>query len=280
MAELARQIAGINREAAEKEAEVAELQAQKERQSGRKIKEMADAADSLSKKCAPPSSWSLRPMQEKNLLLSTVFSSNIYRACAALKRLFLFVSRLVQLTTTRKNAGENLEAERAMCDQHRASISELAEEKLAAKALPCFSALPWGPYLNMTEGNLRSHCQEQSTKQATYHHEHSTSERCLNTAVAGADGCSDRSARRGGGGGRCSRDSRGGSTARAGRRGGGRWARRVESQRAGTPGRRADRPGNPHSPHNKSPLAVERPCHITISTPTVGCCSTDRLRPL
>lgn len=43
------------------------------------------------------------------------------------------LSRLVQLTTGRKNAGENLDAEKATCDQYRASISELAEETLAAK---------------------------------------------------------------------------------------------------------------------------------------------------
>jgi len=80
VAELARQIAGINREAAEKEAEVAELQAQKERQSGRQIKEIADAADSLSKKCAPPSSWSLRPHKCKLSYRLTVFLSYTCRA--------------------------------------------------------------------------------------------------------------------------------------------------------------------------------------------------------
>jgi len=57
----------------------------------------------------------------------------------------VFIRRLVQLTTTRKNAGENLDAERAMCDQHRASISELAEEKLAAKAFPIPHCIATGP---------------------------------------------------------------------------------------------------------------------------------------
>lgn len=42
----------------------------------------------------------------------------------------------MQLTTGRKNAGENLDAEKATCDQYRASISELAEETLAAKVCP------------------------------------------------------------------------------------------------------------------------------------------------
>jgi hypothetical protein len=39
----------------------------------------------------------------------------------------------VQLTTSRQNTQESLEADRAVCDQHRASIAELAEEALAAK---------------------------------------------------------------------------------------------------------------------------------------------------
>ncbi|BDA47769.1 Structural maintenance of chromosomes protein 2 [Coccomyxa sp. Obi] len=90
VAELARLIADLDKEAREKEADMKELQAQKERQSGREVKDLAEAADNLSKK-------------------------------------------LVQLTTGRKNAGENLDAEKATCDQYRASISELAEETLAAK---------------------------------------------------------------------------------------------------------------------------------------------------
>jgi hypothetical protein len=52
VAELARVIAELDREAAEKEAGIRELQAQKERQSGCEVKNLAERADGLSKKCA------------------------------------------------------------------------------------------------------------------------------------------------------------------------------------------------------------------------------------
>lgn len=52
VAELARLIAELDAEAAEKERDIAQLQAQKERQSGREVKELAEQADGLSKKCA------------------------------------------------------------------------------------------------------------------------------------------------------------------------------------------------------------------------------------
>ncbi|EIE18219.1 RecF/RecN/SMC protein [Coccomyxa subellipsoidea C-169] len=49
VAELARLIAELDAEAAEKERDIAQLQAQKERQSGREVKELAEEADGLSK---------------------------------------------------------------------------------------------------------------------------------------------------------------------------------------------------------------------------------------
>ena len=43
---------------------------------------------------------------------------------------------MVQLTASRKNTQESLEAERSACDQHRAAIAELAEEALGARVTP------------------------------------------------------------------------------------------------------------------------------------------------
>lgn len=54
VAELAQSIAELDKDAKEKEADMKELQAQKERQSGREVKDLAEAADNLSKKCVPP----------------------------------------------------------------------------------------------------------------------------------------------------------------------------------------------------------------------------------
>ena len=51
VAELAQSIAELDKEAKEREADIKELQAQNERQSGREVKDLAETADNLSKKC-------------------------------------------------------------------------------------------------------------------------------------------------------------------------------------------------------------------------------------
>ncbi len=49
----------------------------------------------------------------------------------------------MQLTASRKNTAESLEAERATCAQHRAAIAELAEDALAAKVRTHAWSISW-----------------------------------------------------------------------------------------------------------------------------------------
>ncbi len=92
VAELARLIAELDKEAREREADMKELQAQKERQSGREVKDLAEAADNLSKKCVWPL-WAVHDIQ--------------YSASASFKRLGQSEHELILLICPRRAAHEN-----------------------------------------------------------------------------------------------------------------------------------------------------------------------------